>query len=101
MELDRCRRRNQVSDPVKEKQIREYEREEHQAVLYLPGLTGFLIEDNPRFSHEARLTGRTLRTALNRAGRLPPLIERYLAASKPRPRALTPMSQPAVGLART
>ena len=42
---------------MKEKQIREHEREEHQAVLYLPGLTGFLIEDNPRFSHEARLTG--------------------------------------------
>jgi hypothetical protein len=36
-----------VSDPVKEKQIGEYEREEHQAVLYLPGLTGFLIEGQP------------------------------------------------------
>lgn len=66
-----------VEDTYRAEQVAGYQREGRVALMYLPGLTGFLIAGNQREHGELHLTGDALATALDDED-LPHLIGSYL-----------------------
>jgi len=70
-----------VEDTFRARQVAAYRDAGHTPLMYLPGLTGFLIGGNTRESDELYLTGENLAAALSDAldGKvLPRMIDSYL-----------------------
>lgn len=66
-----------VEDMFRPAQVAAYRGNEHVPLMYLPGLTGFLIAGNRRESDELHLTGHTLGNALAEI-ELPWMIHSYV-----------------------